>query len=122
VSLLSRLQVRNEAEIEEQERERERQMARQLQTQHVSPQSVIASDGIAQGAAAAAAGGGMGTPFSASPGFAGGFEGGEVAPGSRLVPGSNGEPVVRDSKKVGRNEPCPCGSGKKFKHCHGRFD
>ncbi|MFK8035102.1 MAG: preprotein translocase subunit SecA [Hyphomicrobiales bacterium] len=23
--------------------------------------------------------------------------------------------------KVGRNEPCPCGSGKKFKHCHGRF-
>ena len=24
--------------------------------------------------------------------------------------------------KVGRNEPCPCGSGKKFKHCHGRFD
>jgi len=23
--------------------------------------------------------------------------------------------------KVGRNEPCPCGSGKKFKHCHGRY-
>jgi len=23
-------------------------------------------------------------------------------------------------KKVGRNEPCPCGSGKKFKHCHGK--
>jgi preprotein translocase subunit SecA len=23
--------------------------------------------------------------------------------------------------KVGRNETCPCGSGKKFKHCHGRF-
>jgi preprotein translocase subunit SecA len=22
--------------------------------------------------------------------------------------------------KVGRNEPCPCGSGRKFKHCHGR--
>ena len=53
VSLLSRLQVRTEAEIEEQERERERQMARQLQTQHVSPQSVIASDRAAEGAAAA---------------------------------------------------------------------
>jgi preprotein translocase subunit SecA len=25
------------------------------------------------------------------------------------------------TKKVGRNEPCPCGSGKKFKHCHGAF-
>ena len=23
--------------------------------------------------------------------------------------------------RVGRNEPCPCGSGKKYKHCHGRF-
>ncbi|MGD1833222.1 MAG: preprotein translocase subunit SecA [Sphaerochaetaceae bacterium] len=28
--------------------------------------------------------------------------------------------VVRTTKKVGRNEPCPCGSGKKYKHCHGR--
>jgi len=28
------------------------------------------------------------------------------------------EPVRR--KKIGRNEPCPCGSGKKYKHCHGR--
>ena len=27
---------------------------------------------------------------------------------------------VRVEKKVGRNEPCPCGSGKKFKHCHGK--
>jgi len=28
-------------------------------------------------------------------------------------------PFVRDGRKVGRNEPCPCGSGKKFKQCHG---
>jgi len=28
-------------------------------------------------------------------------------------------PVRRDVPKVGRNDPCPCGSGKKFKHCHG---
>jgi len=27
---------------------------------------------------------------------------------------------VKVEKKVGRNDPCPCGSGKKFKHCHGR--
>ena len=27
---------------------------------------------------------------------------------------------VRVEKKVGRNDPCPCGSGKKYKHCHGR--
>lgn len=30
------------------------------------------------------------------------------------------EPVTRDGRKVGRNEPCPCGSGKKFKQCHGK--
>ncbi|CAI2718551.1 preprotein translocase subunit SecA [Nitrospina watsonii] len=30
------------------------------------------------------------------------------------------EPVRRDDKKVGRNDPCPCGSGKKFKKCHGQ--
>jgi len=30
-------------------------------------------------------------------------------------------PYVRETKKVGRNEPCPCGSGKKYKQCHGRL-
>jgi preprotein translocase subunit SecA len=30
-------------------------------------------------------------------------------------------PYVRQTPKVGRNEPCPCGSGKKYKHCHGRL-
>lgn len=31
------------------------------------------------------------------------------------------KPFVRDGKKVGRNEPCPCGSGKKYKQCHGKI-
>ena len=30
------------------------------------------------------------------------------------------QPFVRGKDKVGRNEPCPCGSGKKYKHCHAR--
>lgn len=30
------------------------------------------------------------------------------------------EPMRRAYPKVGRNEPCPCGSGKKYKHCHGK--
>ncbi|MGB5308477.1 MAG: preprotein translocase subunit SecA [Arenicellales bacterium] len=30
-------------------------------------------------------------------------------------------PYVRQEKKVGRNEPCPCGSGKKYKQCHGKI-
>jgi preprotein translocase subunit SecA len=31
------------------------------------------------------------------------------------------EPFVREGRKVGRNEPCPCGSGKKYKQCHGKL-
>jgi preprotein translocase subunit SecA len=31
-------------------------------------------------------------------------------------------PFVRDQPKVGRNQPCPCGSGKKYKQCHGRLN
>jgi preprotein translocase subunit SecA len=34
---------------------------------------------------------------------------------------SEAQPFVRDGKKVGRNEPCPCGSGKKYKQCHGKL-
>jgi hypothetical protein len=34
-------------------------------------------------------------------------------------PGERIGPVVRETPKVGRNEPCPCGSGKKFKRCCG---
>lgn len=32
------------------------------------------------------------------------------------------QPVVREERKVGRNEPCPCGSGKKYKQCHGKIN
>jgi preprotein translocase subunit SecA len=31
------------------------------------------------------------------------------------------QPTVRHTEKVGRNDPCPCGSGKKYKHCHGKL-
>jgi preprotein translocase subunit SecA len=37
-------------------------------------------------------------------------------------PREQGQPQpARTEKKVGRNEPCPCGSGKKYKHCHGKL-
>jgi len=35
--------------------------------------------------------------------------------------GSPDKPYVRGKPKIGRNEPCPCGSGKKYKQCHGRL-
>jgi preprotein translocase subunit SecA len=31
------------------------------------------------------------------------------------------QPFVRQGGKIGRNDPCPCGSGKKYKQCHGKL-
>jgi preprotein translocase subunit SecA len=36
-------------------------------------------------------------------------------------PAEPAAPFVREQPKVGRNQPCPCGSGKKYKQCHGRL-
>jgi preprotein translocase subunit SecA len=108
VTLLSRLHVRTEAEIEEQEREHQRQLARRLQLQHAAPASAISSD--VEPAA----------PETAPPGIVPPSPAGRFAPGPTAArePAPTG-PVVRDTRKIGRNEPCPCGSGKKYKHCHG---
>jgi preprotein translocase subunit SecA len=105
IGLLSRLQVRTEAEIEEQERERERQMARRLQMQHAAPQSVIAPES---------------SSVDPVPGPAPARVGPSGPESLRPAPAPQ-DPVVRDGRKVGRNEPCPCGSGKKYKHCHGQL-
>jgi hypothetical protein len=42
----------------------------------------------------------------------------DAAVGGRR-PGERVGPVIRDAAKVGRNDPCPCGSGKKYNQCHG---
>ena len=48
----------------------------------------------------------------------------EVAKGQAVNPKEDGEKVtkkpVRRSVNIGRNDPCPCGSGKKYKNCHGK--
>lgn len=43
----------------------------------------------------------------------------EVGSGRQVTQGGKGSAPIRVEKKVGRNEPCPCGSGKKYKNCHG---
>ncbi len=51
---------------------------------------------------------------------AGGYGADEEA--AQVEAEQNGVPqVTRDEPKVGRNDPCPCGSGKKYKHCHGQL-
>jgi preprotein translocase subunit SecA len=83
VSILSRVQIRSEAELEALEAQR-RQHDQDMQFQHAQ---VNAMQGQEEGEAQAEA----------------------------------ATPYVREGRKVGRNEPCPCGSGKKYKHCHGRI-
>jgi preprotein translocase subunit SecA len=103
VTTVSKIQVRSQEEIEREEFERQQRLARALQAQHaeaVSPiQSGLGPDDPGSGTA----------PPS----------GGNVM---ELEPRSGAEavaPFVRAVPKVGRNEPCPCGSGRKYKHCHG---
>jgi len=42
--------------------------------------------------------------------------------GGKLPQAKSGlAPITRNGKKVGRNDPCPCGSGKKYKQCCGKL-
>jgi len=98
VTVLTRLQIRSAADIEREqreERERQERLARLLKFQHAAPPTAVA-----------------GEPEPAAP------PGASPAAAPPAEP-SNVTPFVRAAPKVGRNEPCPCGSGRKYKHCHG---
>ena len=43
-----------------------------------------------------------------------------LAPGAKVGPGRSAGAAEAADRPIGRNDPCPCGSGKKYKHCHGR--
>ena len=51
-----------------------------------------------------------------------GLTGEEAAAIASSADGSGNQPIVHEGPKLGRNDPCWCGSGKKYKHCHGRLD
>jgi preprotein translocase subunit SecA len=85
-SVLMRIEIRSEADLQREEEERQRRLLAALQAQHAEAQSALAAPDA--GAA-------------------------EQGPPPAAIP------QVRAERKVGRNEPCPCGSGKKYKSCHG---
>jgi protein translocase subunit secA len=95
IQMLARIRVRSEEEVAAMEAEQQR-LADRLQ------QQMLASGG---GAPPAGAFGGVPDQASA------------VGAGMRLAQ----QQASPDGPKVGRNEPCPCGSGKKYKHCHGQL-
>jgi preprotein translocase subunit SecA len=102
LTTMSKIQVRSEEEIERETLERQQRLARALQAQHADAVSPIqAPQGMADPGPQAAPGGG------------------NVMELEPRGPAPAAVPFVRAVPKVGRNEPCPCGSGRKYKHCHG---
>src|SRR5262245_4803402 len=111
-SLMATLEVRTQEEIEREEEDRHRRLMRALQAQHAEAASVLAGTGGGEAPA-------PGAPAAATPDRRG-AAGGAPTPGAPpLPPPDLAGTFVRSERKVGRNEPCPCGSGKKYKHCHG---
>jgi preprotein translocase subunit SecA len=113
-SFMARIEIRTPEELQREEEERYARLMRALQAQHAEMGSVLAGDGAAPPAPAQAA-----TPLAAAaaPGVR---AAGRAAPPPAPLPAADtAAPFVRGERKVGRNEPCPCGSGKKYKHCHG---
>ncbi|HET8883149.1 MAG TPA: preprotein translocase subunit SecA [Solimonas sp.] len=102
VTTLARVRIQTEAEVQAVEEQRRRQaelIERRMQMQHEAAPSATA------GSAAEVA------PPQPEPAVPAG-----MAP---RTAGERAAPLVREMPKVGRNDPCPCGSGKKYKHCHG---
>ena len=63
---------------------------------------------------------GAAVAFQPDASLQGGLPAGEPEPSGDAMPSVMPQmPVHRDAPKVGRNDPCPCGSGKKYKKCHG---
>jgi preprotein translocase subunit SecA len=95
-SVLCRVEVRDEAQIEREEAEQRERLMRALQAQHAEMPALQAAEPV-------------GEPVPQGlPGLT-----------SSNEPLSSQAPFIRNDRKVGRNEPCPCGSGKKYKQCHG---
>ncbi|AKC87296.1 preprotein translocase subunit SecA [Pseudoxanthomonas suwonensis] len=97
VTLLARVRVRTEeeiAELEAQERAQAEARLRQAQFQHAAAVGYDTEDEVAAI---------------------------ERERRANVMGAAATGTVVRDTPKVGRNDPCPCGSGKKYKHCHGQL-
>ena len=105
--LVSRAQFRSQRDIDAMEAQRA--TSTNMQFQHAEAPSVVVS-GKDAGSEAPPPVGPLARP--PQPAAAGHLQEESATPAT---------PFVRSDRKVGRNEPCPCGSGKKFKRCHGRL-
>lgn len=109
VGTLSKVRVEDPAEVEAVEAEAEAARPQEVSYNHA--QAVSATASAPPGAA----------PSQATAGQPAGGQAGPASSGGAPVGVSGEETYVRDQPKVGRNDPCWCGSGKKFKRCHGKL-
>lgn len=105
-----------QAEMEEMRREHERRLEQQRMQHQAAATSGAESTGDNVSEPAGAASGGVGGEAGNSPRKPGRAS---ANAGNNRVGGA-AQTYVRSGKKVGRNDPCPCGSGKKYKQCHGK--
>ena len=108
VTLLSRVRVQDQAAVEAAQRQQEKQQEQAAAFEYRHADADSAYDQAEEEALAAAGGAGSAVATAARP----------KAAAEDAEPE---QPFVRDGRKVGRNEPCPCGSGKKYKQCHGKL-
>jgi preprotein translocase subunit SecA len=106
VRLLSRVQIERKESLEDVERKRREEQAKRMQYSHDEAAALTADGRAADGRPADGR-------------AADGRAGPRARPGAARE-GAKVETFVRQQPKVGRNEPCPCGSGKKYKQCHGK--
>ncbi|HET9107100.1 MAG TPA: preprotein translocase subunit SecA [Steroidobacteraceae bacterium] len=115
VTRLMQIEVRSQEEVDREEEERRRRLMQALQAQHPQMLSALASGEEMPAELAVPAG----LPAAARAAMRGGSLGYPGADPSAAPPLEPQGTFVRGERKIGRNEPCPCGSGKKYKHCHG---
>jgi preprotein translocase subunit SecA len=106
ITVIAKVQVEAEEDVEAVEAERRRE--RDMQFQHADAQSAAVSAQEMEQQQAVAAGAGGAVPPPPPP---------QMAEPEHF---DKPETFVRAQPKVGRNDPCPCGSGRKYKQCHGR--
>lgn len=108
VSVLSKVQVRNAEQVEQAKAQAEAQAQKQPQVSYEHKEATSALSDEPQSDADAAVAAATAARSAAV----------QHAQAAAATPS---QPVRRDMPKVGRNEPCPCGSGKKYKACHGKL-
>jgi preprotein translocase subunit SecA len=117
VTMLSTVQIRAPEDVQAMEAQRRTATAKPLHFDHPDSQAVSA---LAEPAQALGVDG-LPHDHAQHPGSPMGHAPHGHGLQDDLFPGHIAPPL-RHGPKAGRNDPCPCGSGKKYKHCHGKLD